>query len=44
MSGDLMTRAKDKYVTVDGLHLRYIEEDDHVSRVERQRMPIGSQP
>lgn len=26
MSSDLMTRAKDKYVTVDGLRLRYIEE------------------
>ena len=26
MSSDLMTRVKDKYVTVDGLKLRYIEE------------------
>ena len=26
MSGDLMTRPKDKFVTVDGLRLRYIEE------------------
>jgi 4,5:9,10-diseco-3-hydroxy-5,9,17-trioxoandrosta-1(10),2-diene-4-oate hydrolase len=26
MSSDLMTRVKDKYVTVDGLRLRYIEE------------------
>ncbi len=26
MTSDLMTRAKDKYVTVDGLRLRYIEE------------------
>src|SRR5256712_13026151 len=26
MTSDLMTRVKDKYVTVDGLRLRYIEE------------------
>ena len=26
MSSDLMTRVKDKYVTVDGLRLRYVEE------------------
>ena len=28
MSSDLMTRVKDKYVTVDGLKLRYIEEGE----------------
>jgi 4,5:9,10-diseco-3-hydroxy-5,9,17-trioxoandrosta-1(10),2-diene-4-oate hydrolase len=28
MSSDLMTRVKDKFVTVDGLRLRYIEEGD----------------
>ena len=28
MSNDLMTRVKDKYVTVDGLKLRYIEEGE----------------
>ena len=28
MSSDLMTRPKDKYVTVDGLKLRYIEEGE----------------
>jgi pimeloyl-ACP methyl ester carboxylesterase len=28
MSSDLMTRPKDKYITVDGLRLRYIEEGD----------------
>src|SRR3954464_3915591 len=28
MSSDLMTRVNDKYVTVDGLKLRYIEEGE----------------
>src|SRR5437762_12926517 len=28
MSSDLMIRVKDKYVTVDGLKLRYIEEGE----------------
>ncbi|HXI99578.1 MAG TPA: alpha/beta hydrolase [Micropepsaceae bacterium] len=28
MSGDLMTRVEDNYVTVDGLKIRYIEEGD----------------
>src|SRR5258705_8459451 len=28
MSSDLMTRVKDKYVTVDGLKVRYIEEGE----------------
>src|SRR5215475_11768807 len=28
MSSDLMTRVKDKFVTVDGLRLRYIEQGE----------------
>jgi pimeloyl-ACP methyl ester carboxylesterase len=42
MSSDLMTRVKDKYVTVDGLRLRYIEEGQGTALLFLHGASLGS--